>query len=172
MMPDFHVRIAFPEPDPTSLCREDDQDIEEEIPEEEFDFSPNPLDSKTPEIKTVDILVIESGEKVSVKTRQLPWNYRWLQATLRLDRATTDQSAVSQIEDGSFQLTEYLLVQSRGDEGRAAINLLLNDVSSGALVEERRRFDSFLSSQRPAELHLGETRNNKCCLFICMVRFR
>ena len=72
------VRIAFKGSRSLGHGLEDDDEATVEPLEDEYDLSPNGLDSKAPVWKEVDIVIVETEENVRVVTRQFPWSYQWL----------------------------------------------------------------------------------------------
>ena len=57
---------------------------DDEDEEDEFDFNPNTLSVKPPKKKRVRLKILNTGEQVDVICR-LPWTWKWLQATIKLN---------------------------------------------------------------------------------------
>ena len=144
------------------------EDEEEEDDDDEFDFNPNSLSSKPPKKRMVTMRILPQGQEVRVKCR-LAWTWSWLQARIRLKYPPTSRyGAVQQMIEAQFSVVEYTLNPSQGQQGRAAINLLVTDIcsnntggekqnteDSSGQQEEKRRFDQYLSDQPSSELYLG-----------------
>ena len=126
------------------------------------------LSSKQPKKRMVTMKILPQGQEVRVKCR-LAWTWSWLQARLKLKYPPTSRyGAPQQMIDNQFSVLEYTLNPSRGQQGRAIINLFLTDIcsnntggekqnteDSSGHQEEKKRFDQYLSEQPPSDLYLG-----------------
>ena len=127
---------------------------EDEEEEDEFDFNPNTLSVKPPKKIKVELKILNTGEVVEIICR-LPWTWKWLQATIKLNFAPYHGNHLKLIKDGQFQVQQYHLDPTPGS---GAINLFFTSIcetiDKDYLLDQRTSFSTFLQSQQKGDCKL------------------
>ena len=142
---------------------------DDEDEEDEFDFNPNTLSVKPPRKRRVTFKILNTGDLIDVICR-LPWTWKWLQATIKLNFAPFNNNHLKLIKDGLFQVQQYHLDPTTGT---GAINLFFTsicdiiDVETNAkgdqkgkhMIDQRSSFSQFLQNQPRGACYLENLYN-------------
>lgn len=151
--------------DTNELTQEELEKLDEDEDEEdEFDFNPNTLSVKPPKKIKVKLKILKTDDEVDIICR-LPWTWKWLQATIKLNFAPYHNNHLKLIKDGQFQVQQYHLDPT---PGLGAINLFFTsicdiiddeknvrgDEKGNHLIHQRRSFSTFLQNQPKGDCNL------------------